>query len=143
MAAVGTSHRAPAEHAVKSMIFGAFLFASAAAFASNWLSLGKTEDGNSETFVDRATITVVGNIRSALFQYVPKPHIDMLRTEWIARSEQLSEYDCKNHTVHAIKLTIYLEGGGTHTDILPTAWGQVESPWDRVALDYLCAWQGD
>jgi hypothetical protein len=105
--------------------------------------LGKTEDGDSETFVDRATIAVVGNVRSALFQYVPKNHLDMYKREWIERSEVFSEYDCKKNTVHAMTRVIYLEGGHTHTDDLPAAWGSVTAPWDQVALKFLCAWQAD
>ena len=105
--------------------------------------MGKTQDGHSEAFVDRSTITVIGNVRSALFQYVPQHHIDKFGTEWIVRSEQLSGYDCKKNAVHAIQLTIYLESGGTHSNDLPMAWGQVQTPWDQAAITYLCAWQGD
>ncbi len=125
------------------VIFTALLFASGTVRASDWLSLGKTADGDSETFVDRATITVVGNIRSAVFKYVPEHHIDMYRKEWIERSEELSEYDCKKSTVRAMTLIIYLEGGHTHTQDFPPAWESVTAPWDQLALKYLCAWQGD
>jgi hypothetical protein len=128
---------------LKMAVMGAGLLASGMVLASDWVSLGKTEDGTSETFVDRASIQVVGNIRGAVFQYLPKPHLDMLGSAWIVKSEQLSEYDCKNNAVHAIKLVIYLEGGGTHTNVLPTAWGSVTAPWDQAALKYLCAWEGE
>jgi len=125
------------------MILAAFLLASGMTQAADWFSLGKSADGDSETYVDRETITVIGNIRSALFKYVPRHHLDMYRKEWIERSEQFSEYDCKKNAVHAMTLDIYLEGGHTHTVVLPEAWGSVTAPWDQVALTYLCAWQGE
>src|SRR5271169_1113069 len=99
------------------MIFACFLFASGIAQASDWFSLGKSADGDSESFVDHSTITVVGSVRGALFRYVPKHHLDMYRREWIERSEEFSEYDCRRNTVHAMQRVIYLEGGGTHTDV--------------------------
>jgi hypothetical protein len=129
--------------AMNALMIAAFLVAPGTIFASSWLSLGKTEDGNSEAFVDRSTITVIGNVRSARFKYVPKHHLDMYRTEWIERSEALSEYDCKNNTTHAVELTLYLEGGATHTNELPMVWGSIMAPWDQAALNFLCAWQGD
>jgi hypothetical protein len=126
-----------------TIICGAFVFVCGIAQASDWRSLGKSADGDSESFVDRATIAVVGNVRGALFKYVPKHHLDMYRREWIERSEAFSEYDCKRNTVHAMQRVIYLEGGGTHTEVLPAAWGKVIAPWDQVALKFLCAWQGE
>lgn len=128
---------------MKAILFGCLVFTVGSAGAADWLSLGKTQGGDSEAFVDRATIAVVGNIRSAVFQYVLDPHIDKLGKEWIVRSEQFSEYDCKNASVHAVKLIIYLEGGGTHTSFSANAWAPVTAPWDHVALSYLCSWQGD
>jgi len=128
---------------VKVILFACLVFAVGSANAADWLSLGKTQGGDSEAFVDRGTILVVGNIRSAVFQYVLDHHIDKLGKEWIVRSEQLSEYDCKKDSVHAVKLIIYLEGGGTHTSFFPDAWAPVTAPWDHVALNYLCSWQGD
>lgn len=125
------------------LILTALLLALGRAQAADWFSLGKTADGDSETYVDRETITVVANIRSALFKYVPRHHLDMYKKEWIERSEQFSEYDCKKSAVHAMTLDIYLEGGNKHTVVLPQAWGLVAAPWDQVALNYLCAWQGD
>jgi hypothetical protein len=127
---------------VKVIFCASLVFGFGLAHASDLLSLGKTQDGESEAFVDRATILVVGNVRSAVFQYVPSHHIDKLGKEWIVRSEQFSEYDCKNDAVHAVKLIIYLEGGGNHTRFYPTAWAPVTAPWDHVALGYLCSWQG-
>jgi hypothetical protein len=128
---------------VKLMVLTFFLLASGMTQAADWFSLGKSADGDSETYVDRETITVIDNVRSALFKYVPKHHLDMYKKEWIERSEQFSEYDCKKNAVHAMTLDIYLEGGHKHTVVLPEAWGSVMAPWDRVALTYLCAWQGD
>ena len=128
---------------VNALMVAAVLVVPAITFASSWLSLGKTEDGNSEAFVDRSSITVIGNVRSARFKYVPKHHLDTYRAEWIERSEALSEYDCKNNTTHALELTVYLEGGGTHTSQFPMVWGAITAPWDQAAINFLCAWQGD
>jgi hypothetical protein len=129
---------------VKStIILSVFLFAAGTLKAADWFSLGRIPDGDSEAYVDRETITVVGNVRSALFKYVPQRHSDMYQKEWIERSEQFSEYDCKKNAVHAMTLDIYLEGGRTHKIVLPAAWGSVTAPWDQAALNYLCAWQGD
>jgi hypothetical protein len=128
---------------VKLILVACFLFASGTTHAADWLSLGKAEDGNSESFVDRSTIAVVVSVRSARFKYVLKHHIDMYKTRWIERSEAFSEYDCKRKTTHAIELIIYLEGGDTHSVPLPAEWQAVKAPWDQVALNYLCAWQGD
>lgn len=127
---------------MRTTIF-ACLLVSGASHAADWLSLGKTDDGNSETFVDRSTIQVVGSVRSALFKYVPEHHLDMLDGKWIERSEQFSEYDCKKNAVHTMQLVIYLEGGGTHTKEYPIAWGSVRAPWDQAALGFLCAWPGE
>ena len=128
---------------MKFILVASFLLASGAANASDWLSLGQAEDGNSESFVDRSTIAVIVNVRSARFKYVLKHHIDRYKTQWIERSEAFSEYDCKNKTTHALELILYLEGGDTHPVPQPAEWQAVQAPWDVAALKFLCAWQGD
>jgi hypothetical protein len=128
---------------VASIIVAAFIIASGNSLAAEWQSLGKTDDGNSETFVDHSTITVIGSIRSARFRYVPRHHLDRYKAAWIERSEASSEYDCNKSTTHGIELILYLEGGDTHAVPQSAAWESVQAPWDQVALKFLCAWQGD
>jgi hypothetical protein len=131
----------------RRLIGAALLLAVGAAQASDWVSLGKTDDGKQEIFVDVSSVRVEGDIRRAWMKFVVAPHT--LRgtgpnsRKWASNSVRRDAYNCRNETHKLEALTVYFEDG-TNDSYYPSA-----AQWEPVAPDtvsdtvmrFVCAWK--
>ncbi|MGA2191693.1 MAG: surface-adhesin E family protein [Steroidobacteraceae bacterium] len=115
--------------------------------ASDWVSVGKSEDG-SEEFADIANIRVDDNIRRARIKSVYAPQSQRDRddpTKWWSSAENQRAFNCKEGTSRRESMTIFFSDG---TDLsipaknLPTPWAPV-SPNTMLGEDinFICAWK--
>ena len=134
---------------MKRTILLTLLLASGTAQASEWVSLGKSDDGKQAIFVDVSSVRVAGQIRRAWFKTVLAPHTVRGTGEdvdkWESDEVGQNAFDCSENTRRVEALIIYYEGGGDHT--LPAR--MFPSPWEPVPPDtlvsvemhFICAWK--
>jgi hypothetical protein len=134
--------------AVKRTVLLALLLACGAAQAANWVSLGKSEDGTVEPFVDVSSIRIAGSIRRAWIKHVFIPHTfrgtgdDV--NKWQSESLARIAFNCADESKRTEALTVYYDDG-TGWSAPATAY---PSPWEPVvpdtvrstAMQFICAW---
>jgi hypothetical protein len=117
--------------------------------ASEWVSVGKTEDAAPEVFVDVSSIRITGVIRRAWVKHVFQPHsergVGEDQNKWESETLNREAFNCSEESIRIEALTIYYEGGGLSS--APAA--DSPTPWEPVAPDtvgsvkmhFICAWK--
>jgi hypothetical protein len=134
---------------VKRTVLLALLLACGTAQASEWVSLGKSEDGTKETFIDVSSIRVVGAIRRAWFKVIYAPHAQRGSgsdaNKWWNYTMEREALTCAEETFRLEGLLIYYDDGTTNSVpsiSFPTSWEPV--PPDtmyEVQLRFICTWK--
>lgn len=91
------------------------LLACGAALASDWVSIDKSDDGKTETLVDRSTIRIDGLTRKVWSKLVNAPHstrgVSDAAHKWVAFSVARMVFNCQEETTKLDSLQIYYEDG--------------------------------
>jgi hypothetical protein len=113
----------------------ALLIISSTAQASQWISIGKADDGKSETFVDVSDIHVAGDIRRTWVRRVSTNTSKTMYRE---------AFDCGNETSRSEAIDIYAPDGSVTSmpeNMLSTTWRPIrpDTTW-HVAMTFICNW---
>jgi hypothetical protein len=126
----------------------AVLLACGVAQASEWASIGKSDDGKEEGFIDTSSIRISGDIRRAWVKLIYGPHTKSDPDNpkmWEREAVAHEKFNCSDETESADALTIYYEDGTVYSlspQLLPTPWSPV--PPDTMMSDdlrFVCAWK--
>ena len=119
------------------------------AHASEWVSIGESEDGHQEMLVDVSSIRVASGIRRAWIKFVNAPHTvrgtGSESSKWAAYSVTNYSFNCTEGTSRAEALTTYYEDGTNYSvpnSSFSGSWTPV--PPDTLVngqLDFICAWR--
>lgn len=133
---------------MRSRILVTLLLACGTAQASNWVSLGKSDDGTIEPLVDVSSVRVAGSIRRAWIKHVFKTHTTrgdgVDATKWQSESVARVAFSCSEETFRLEGLLIYYDDGTTNSvpaTSFPTPWQPI--PPDTVRgseMHFVCAW---
>jgi hypothetical protein len=135
---------------MKRTILLTLLLACGTADASDWVFVGKSDDGKTRTYIDISSVRVTDNIRRACFKAVHAPHSAKEKggpdaNKWWSESVSRRAFDCSAETFSDEALTVYYEDG-TNGSESPSAY---PSPWEPVPPDtalsgemqFICAWK--
>ena len=134
---------------MKRTILLALLLACGTAQAAEWVSLGKSDDGKQETFVDISSIRVTDSIRRAWDKRVQAPHTERGTgddaSKWVSYYVGREAFNCGEEVWRSEAISIYFDDG-THwsapADFYPRTWEPV--PPDTVGsviMQFICAWK--
>jgi hypothetical protein len=128
----------------RSILF-TVLLACGAVQAADWLSIGKTVNGNDEVFVDVSGILVVdSSIRRAWVKTVHAPHGDQ-QSNRETQSVASYSFNCEEKSFRHEAFTAYYEDGTNYAmpvDRYPDSWEPV--PPDTLLsaeLQFVCAFK--
>ena len=134
---------------MKRTILLALLVACGTAQATDWASLGKSDDGAQEVFVDVSRIRVKTVVRRAWIETLFAPHarrgVDENASKWQHRSIALYAFNCSDETVRIESLATYFDDGTIYTTPAESNSG----PWRPIPPDtllsaemqFICAWK--
>jgi len=122
------------------------LLACGTAQASDWVSLGKTDNGKVEVLVDLSSIRVAGQIRRA---WVKQIHASQAArghginaNKWIASEVDFNSFNCGEETMSIGVGNYYYEDGTNSVDSSVVAWGPVAPDTvGHTLLQFICAWK--
>jgi hypothetical protein len=134
---------------MRGRILVTLLLACGMAQASDWVPIGKTDDGKTEILVDVSSIRVAGSIRRAWVK-----HVFMFHTvrgtgdnvnKWQSESVTRRAFNCNDESESLESLTVYYDDGTTRS--VPSA--ELPGPWELVVPDtvrsnemqFICAWK--
>jgi hypothetical protein len=122
------------------------LLACGTAQASEWISIGKTADGNVETFIDLSSIRVASGIRRVWIKSVAAPQTTKLigSNKWASSVLTRTAFNCVEEIFRDEAQDLYFEDG-TNTAIAPSS---MDGFWRPAAPDtmysaeiqFICAW---
>ena len=133
---------------MQKTIMMALLLACGAAQAADWVTLGKSADGQKEAFVDVSSIRVNGNIRRAWNKLVMAAHTQKgpapNTNKWVSYIESQDFLDCMADSSSNELIYVHYEDGTTD----PPAKVGV-APWQPVPpgsmledeMKFVCAWK--
>jgi hypothetical protein len=127
----------------------ALLLACGTARASEWVSLGQSDNGETQYLVDASSIRAAGTTRRAVFRIAFAPHT-MRNTvgpgvsRWWRESLERWAFDCGRKTARLEAQTVYYIDGtkGAAPERFPKPWEPV--PPDTAIsgeMQYVCAWK--
>jgi hypothetical protein len=120
------------------------LLACGTAQASDWVSLGKTDDGKEEGVVDVSSIRVAGAIRWAWVKFLYAPRTHGSPEHWWASDMSREAFNCADETHRREALTVYYEDGTNGSDPAanyPTQWQPVlPDTIGNAEMQFICAW---
>jgi len=116
--------------------------------ASDWVSIGKINDGTQETFIDTQSIRIDGDMRRAWLKLVLAPHtligVAGGPEKWIDHELRREAFRCKDeyHRTEAV-VTFYDDGTS-----IPTPGKTLVSTWVPVppetaasaVMAFICGW---
>jgi hypothetical protein len=121
----------------------------ATAQASEWVSLGKSDNGKTETFIDVSSIRVTGEVRRAWIKNVNAPQtskgVNPYPNKWVREMVGHFLFNCGEETNRVEAATVYYEDGTNGTgpaEISPSPWRPVAP--DTVGstnMQFICAWK--
>jgi hypothetical protein len=127
----------------KTMIT-ALLLTCGTAQAAQWVSVGQTDNGQVEAFVDLGSVIIDGYIHRASFKYVyaPRSHKDERVNKWDKVSFGEEAFKCVDQTSRTESLKVYYEDGSHWTApaaLLPSSWTPVGPRTMRdFQMHYIC-----
>ena len=124
----------------------ALVIVCSTAQASNWLSLGKSDDGTLENFIDVSSLRIAGNIRRAWFKLAYKTHTEKDSDgKYWSSTVAKKAFNCTEEMSRDEALNVYYEDGTNHT--VPATY--YPDPWEPVPPDtvvstemhFICTWK--
>jgi hypothetical protein len=130
------------------MVLVVLLLASGTTWAAGWVSLGKVENGNKETFVDVSSIRIDGKIRSSTSKVVLAPHTvagaGESASKWISEITYRFTFRCAQRSSRIDAMTAYFDDGTQWSEpatAFPKPWVTVspgfQSNWTAL-MDFVC-----
>jgi hypothetical protein len=117
--------------------------------ASDWLPIGKSEDGKQQIFVDTSSIRIDADIRRAWIKTILTPHavrgLFDDANKWVTYELNRDAFNCMNEAYRFEAQTEYYEDGSNYSvpaSNYPSTWAPV--PPDTVAdnlMRVICAWK--
>jgi hypothetical protein len=97
------------------IIPAAMLLFCGACQASDWVSVWKSDDGTTESFVDAANIKVEGEIRTAKLKHVSQHHTERGLGEnankWVDYQLSSGSFDCVKQVIREESNVVYYDDG--------------------------------
>jgi hypothetical protein len=133
---------------MRKTILSALLLACGTAQAANWVSLGKTDDGKQEIFIDGSSIRIAGHTRRVWIKTIYADHTMPGGSEnpnrWQHESMDHWAFDCREANVMLEAGIDYFEDGTSFS--LPSNRAKL---WHAVApetlfdleMHFICAWK--
>jgi hypothetical protein len=118
--------------------------------ASEWVSIGKSNDGTQEVFVDVSSIRITGGIRRAWTKTVYAPRTTRSKSgeyanKWWSSDLSREAYNCLQETHSREALNVYFIDGDvaiSPPETLPTPWQPVPPDTATYAeMQFICAWK--
>jgi hypothetical protein len=132
----------------KSMIL-VLVLACGSAQAEEWVSLGRTDNGTKETFVDVASIQIESGLRRGSSKVVFASHAQSgageYSSKWVRYFGYRFAFNCVNKMGRVEGMTGYFDDGTTYIDhYYPKPWQTVpmapKTNWTTL-MEYVCAWK--
>lgn len=132
----------------KTMLL-ALTFACCAAQAEEWVSLGKIDNGNKETFVDVSSIRVDSEIRRGSSKVVFASHAQAgageYSSKWVSYFSYQFAFNCTDKMGRVEAMSGYFDDGTTYIDrYYPKPWQAVpmapKTNWTAL-MEIVCAWK--
>jgi hypothetical protein len=131
-----------------AVLWGATFAASVEAGASDWVSVGKINDGTQETFVDTSSIRIAGDLRRAWLKIVPAPHtltgVAGGPNKWVDHDLRREAFRCRDEYHRREAQMSFFDDGTSYTlpsKLLAASWDPV--PPDTAAsvvMRFICNW---
>jgi hypothetical protein len=136
--------------AMKFRILLVCFFASGAADAADWVSLGKTDEGKLENFADVSSIRIDAAIRRGSSKVIPAPHTlpggAEYSSKWISQISYNFAFNCTEKSGRVEGFKFYFDDGTSYLDPpihYPKPWQAVppdsDSNW-ALLMKFVCAW---
>jgi hypothetical protein len=134
---------------MQKLIILALLLACGTAHAADWVSTGKTDDGQMENFTDVSSIRVAGAIRRAWVKTVYGAHVrkgeGQEANKWYGYAVSRVSFDCNEENYRSEAVSVYFTDGTNSSDSpagFPTAWAPVPPDTALSAImQFICAWK--
>ena len=124
------------------------LLTGGTARASEWVSLGTSDDREMETFIDKPSILISGPVRRALFKagYAPNSQLDWAGSgKWVSYTLERQALNCAERIARTEAVTVYYTDGTqvvAPKEAFPRPWQAVESETpDEARLRFICSWR--
>ena len=108
----------------------ALVIVCSTAQASNWVTIGESDDGLIETFIDVSSLRIAGNIRRAWFKDVYKTHRETADGKYRSYTVLKTAFNCTEEMYRFEAGNVYYEDGTNWT--FPAG---ILSTWNPVAPD--------
>jgi hypothetical protein len=133
---------------VSRLIPLSLLLACGIAQASGWVSLGKSDDRELETFIDVPSVLIAGPVRRAWFKasYAPDAQLDWAGSgKWVSHTMERQALNCVERTARMEAVSVYYTDGTVQVapkEAFPRPWQAVESDTtDEARLRFICSWR--
>jgi hypothetical protein len=133
---------------MKSAWVLALLWPVLAADASEWVTLGKVNDGSQETFIDTASIRVDGDLRRGWLKLVSAPHtltgVAGGPEKWVDYQLRREAFRCRDEYHRSEGLIVFFDDHTSFTTsskLFPSAWEP--GPPDTAAsvvMQFICSY---
>ena len=133
---------------MRNLILVTLLLACGTAQASEWVSIGRSNDRAQETFIDVSSVRVVGAIRRAWFKVAIAPQTQRGEgpdaNKWWSYTMEREAINCAEETERSEAATIYFSDGTSSplpAESYPKPWHPITpDSMDHVRLRFICAW---
>jgi hypothetical protein len=119
------------------------------ASAADWMSLGKLDNGNRETFVDLSSIRIDGSIRRGAYKVVFASHVQAgggeYASKWVSYFSYRFAFNCDDKIGRVEAMAGYFDDGTSYVDhYFPKPWQVVpvapKTNWTTL-MEYVSAWK--
>lgn len=130
------------------------LLACSAARAEEWVSVWKSADGDDETFVDVANLTISGDIRTASLKHVAAPMtrrgVGDSANKWVSYQLSRGSFNCADRTVRPQANAVYYDDGTMESYDnpmlerlgVPEPWAPLpDDPIAEAVMRFVCKWE--
>jgi hypothetical protein len=134
---------------MRKAILLALLLACRAAQAEQWVSLGKIDNGNKETFVDVSSIRIDSGIRRGSSKVVFALHAQAgageYASKWVSYFSYRFAFNCADKMGRVEGMSGNFDDGTTYIDrYYPKPWQAVpvapKTNWTTL-MEFVCAWK--
>lgn len=106
--------------------------------AADWIRINP-RGASPQEFIDRSTIRVDGNRRTAWVKYIFKANTHTERNKSVVNSIELTDILCESKETRTLSVTLLYEDGSSDHDAAARPWEPIPpETGSDVAMKYLC-----
>jgi hypothetical protein len=134
---------------MRKTVLLALLLECGAASAEEWVSVGKIENGNKETFVDVSSLRINSGIRRGSSKVVFASHAQAgageYSSKWVSYFSYQFAFNCGDKLGRVEGMSGHFDDGTTYIDrYYPKPWQAVptapKTNWTTL-MEFVCAWK--